>query len=250
MAQTDRVIVAESEVETLTLGIMRVAWQTAKDGTSFPGEIELARQFDTSRAAVRRALAPLEKLGVLRRQQGVATQVDDLALRLSARLDQQLDHTVLLERLGYAAAVELLEFTEGAVPSPLESEKVDRGLRIRKRWRADGRVAMVGHGVLAVPRGVAIPRASDASVFELAATLWNEPVIWEIATPSAIILSDDDATVMELPAGSPVLTLEIIGVTGSGHRAFWALEHHDPDVVTFSAVRSLRPPWGSDDARR
>lgn len=250
MAPTDRVIVAESDVEALTLGIMRLAWRTATDGTPFPGEIELARHFDTSRAAVRRALAPLEKLGVLRRQQGVATQVDDLALRLSARIDRQLDHTVLLERLGYAASVELLEFADSAVPSPLASDTVDRGLRIRKRWRADGRVAMVGHGILAVPRGVPIPSVSTASVFEVAASLWGEPVIWEIATPSATALADDDAAAMELAPGAPVLTLEIIGVTGSGHRAFWALEHHDPSVVTFSLVRSLPSPWGTDEGSR
>jgi DNA-binding GntR family transcriptional regulator len=228
-------------------GVLRYVREAAADNHPLLGEIELARQLGASRQQVRHALSSLERQGVVKRRQGAATIVDPVALRMSVRLEVQLEHSELLAKMGYEPAVEVL--AAGNVPLPpaiaplLSPDAGATAFRVLKRWTADGRPAMVAENHIALP--ASLPAGVDGadSVFTIAERVWGETIVWEVATPGVVALDADAAALLDRPEGSPALTLEIIGTTVSGRRTFHASEIHNPDIVSYSFVRTVRPPW-------
>lgn len=227
-------------------GLLRFVREAAQHGAPLPGEIELTARLGCTRQQLRNAMAALEAQGIVRRRQGTVTTVDPIALRLSVRLEEQFEHAELLDRLGYRAEVETLstERTELGVDigAAMELPATTSAIAVRKRWRADGAVAMIADDV--VPYEGEFQHEPGASVFATAAAAWGEPVIWEVATPGASVLSDDLAALFERPAGSPVMTVEVIGIGASGRRLMHSVEYHAPDLVSYALVRTVRPPWG------
>jgi DNA-binding GntR family transcriptional regulator len=184
----------------------------------------------------------------VRRRQGTVTTVDPIALRLSVRLEEQFEHLELLGRLGFDADVEVLDTRQRAIAPAiaalLELELAMSSLVVRKRWRADGRVAMVADDTVPLPPD-AQPADTDESVFSAVARLWGEPVVWEVCTPGVALVDGGLAGLFEKPVGAPLLTLEIVGIGASGRRLLHSTEYHDPDVVQYSMVRTVRPPWAT-----
>ena len=88
-------------------------------------------------------------------------------------------------------------------------------------------------------------RELDDSVFTAVTQVWSESLVWEVATPGAVALDAETARLLERPEGTPVMTFELIGVSVSGRRLFYAFEHHLPEVVRYSFARSVRPPWAA-----
>ena len=113
--------------------------------------------------------------------------------------------------------------------------------RVRRRWTADGAPAMVAEDILLLPPGEG--QVPEEPLFHAAATLWGEPVVWEITTPSAAAADGDLATLLGLPEQSPLMVFETVGMLAGGRRIFYALEHHKSDLVQYSVVRTVRPPW-------
>jgi DNA-binding GntR family transcriptional regulator len=225
--------------------LLRTVRDAAETNTALPNEYELASQLGCSRQQLRHALQALESAGVIRRRQGAATTVDPLGLQMSVRLEDQFEHTELLARLGYQASVEVLESTPSQLPTRvaalLEVDTNAPALRTRKRWSADGRPVMLADGYLLVPDRQ--ERELPDSVFAAVSELWGEPIIWDVSTPGAAVLDAEQAELLRMPVGSATLTLELLGVSASGRRLFYAFEHHDPSIVRYSFVRTVRPPW-------
>jgi len=228
-------------------GLLRHVRAAAAAHRRLPGEFDLAAELGCSRVQLRQALADLDRMQVVRRRQGAATVVDQLGLRLSVRLEEQLEHTELLTRLGYQARVEILghelaagltEHIAGLLDVPADA----RAVRVRKRWLADDTPAMVAEDVLLLPP--AVHDGPDGSLFDAAAALWGEPVLWEVTTPGAAAADSRLAGLLGLPEGAPLLVFETVGLVSGGRRIFYALEHHRPDLVSYSVVRTVRPPWG------
>lgn len=238
-----RTLLADDPVHRALLRAVRHAAET---GTALPNEYDLAEKLGCSRQQVRNALAALESAGVIRRRQGAATTVDPLGLQMSVRLEDQFEHTELLARLGYHASVEILESTSARLPARvaalLDTDPDTPAIRTRKRWSADGRPVMLADGYLLVPDRE--ERALPDSVFSAVSVLWGEPIIWDVTTPGAEALDAERAKLLDMPVGTAVLTLELLGVAASGRRLFYAFEHHDPSIVKYSLVRTVRPPWG------
>jgi DNA-binding GntR family transcriptional regulator len=228
-------------------GLLRFVREAARLGAPLPGEIELTARLGCTRQQLRNALAALEAQGIVRRRQGSVTTVDPVALRLSVRLEDQFEHTELLDRLGYRSEVETLATSVGqvgpAVGAAMELPATMPAYHVRKRWRADGTVAMVADDLLPLPPAVDRGVLSDASVFTTADRVWGEPVIWEVTVPGVVVLDDALADLFEREPGAPVMTLEIIGIGSSGRRLMHSREYHDPDVVSYALVRTVRPPW-------
>jgi GntR family transcriptional regulator len=229
-------------------GLLRRVREAAAEHRRLPGEFDLAAELGCSRVQLRQALADLDRMQVVRRRQGAPTVVDQLGLRLSVRLEEQLEHTELLTRLGYEARVEVL----GHEPLPRLSEHVadlldvpadTPAVRVLKRWIADDAPAMVAEDILLLPPGA--DDVPDSSLFDAAARLWGEPVVWEVTTPGAAAADKHLARLLSLPEHSPLLVFETVGMGARGRRIFYALEHHRPDLVRYSVVRTVRPPWSS-----
>lgn len=227
-------------------GLLRFVRDAAQQSTPLPGELELTARLGCTRQQLRNAMSDLEAQGIVRRRQGTVTTVDPIALRLSVRLEEQFEHTDLLDRLGYDAAVETLSSQhttlDTRIAAVMELPASMAAISVRKRWRADGAVAMIADDV--VPVGTDIEREPEESVFTLAARAWGEPVIWEVSTPGVATLQGELADLFERPEGTPVMTFEIIGIGASGRRLMHSIEFHDPDIVSYSLVRTVRPPWG------
>ncbi|MDQ1130220.1 GntR family transcriptional regulator [Microbacterium sp. SORGH_AS_0888] len=227
--------------------LLRFVRDAAAAHAPLPGELELTARLGCSRQQLRNAMSELERQGILRRRQGAVTTVDPIALRMSVRLEEQYEHSELLDRLGFRSDVDVLgsEVTElpASVSALMELPAATRGIGIRKRWRADGAVAMVAHDVVPIAGDVEFD--PEESVFTIAARVWGEPVIWEVSTPGVAALDASLAELFERPVGTPVMTLEFVGIGASGRRLLYSIEHHDPDVVSYSLVRTVRPPWNA-----
>lgn len=229
-------------------GLLRHVREAAAEHRRLPGEFDLAAEIGCSRVQLRQALADLDRMQVVRRRQGAATVVDQLGLRLSVRLEEQHEHTELLTRLGYRARVETLghepvtrltEHVADLLGVPADTPAV----RVGKRWMADDTPAMVAEDILLLPPGAGdVP---DSSLFDAAASLWGESAVWEVTTPGAAAADPRLAGLLGLPEGSPLLVFETVGLVTRGRRIFYALEHHRPDLVSYSVVRTVRPPWST-----
>lgn len=235
------------EVEVVRRGVLKLARQSADAQQSLPGEFELADRLFTTRPQIRRVLALLEQQGIVRRQQGAPTTVDPLALRMTIRLEEQVEHSDLLSRLGYEPSVEVLESGRttfsAAILTNLTPGGATGGLRAVKLWRADGVPAMLAENYLVLPDAYAGEVDPEASIFATAEAIWGEPIIWDVATPGVENLGDVAAARLELEPGRACLTMEILGVTRSGRRVFYAFERHHPEIVKYSLVRSLPSPF-------
>lgn len=110
---------------------------TFPPGSRLPGELKLAEQFNVSRVTVRRAMAELERMGIVDRKPGVGTVVADRAgiQPVVADFSNVLSH--LLE-MGRTTTARLLEFDYGQPPEPVrsalrlgEGDKTQRSVRVR-----------------------------------------------------------------------------------------------------------------------
>jgi len=240
------------EEQRILAGVLRHVREAAADGTSLPGEVELAERLGCTRKQVRDVLTSLEHEGVVLRRQGAATEVDPVALRMSVRFEDQLEYSILLRQLGYESSVEVMELSDIALPRAvaglLMREEGAPAVRVVKRWRADGAVAMLAFGTVPLPGERPDIDLGD-SIYTAIKGVWQEAVAWEVATPSAAILTEEDAELFEHPAGTPVLTLDIVGIGLSGRRLFHARELHDPATVSYSMMRTVRPPQVFSTAR-
>lgn len=125
----------------------------------------------------------------------------------------------------------------------MELDAARPALSVRKRWRADGAVAMIADDLVPLDDPDR-PFDPDESVFTAAARIGGETVIWEVSTPGVALLTGKLAELFERPEGTPAMTFEIVGIGASGRRLLHSMEYHDPDIVSYSLVRTVRPPWG------
>jgi DNA-binding GntR family transcriptional regulator len=238
---------AEVVAGSLDDRIVEVARQAVADGRSLPGEPALATLLGVSRPALREALARLEHGGLIGRRRGAGTTVNPGALELGARFDQQVEFADVLSAAGYVPSLEVLE--RGIVPLSSEDAEVLHAppgvpaLRTVKRWRADGRAAMVAIDVVPLPPSrldAVAATAPEVGLFELMRRVLDVPVEWELAWPGASATGSAVSRWLEVPPRSAVMTLDLIGVARSGERVYRAQEHLVPGVVRAGFVRTVR----------
>ena len=232
--------------ERIRSALLRRVRAATEQDRRLPGEFDLAAELGCSRVQVRQALADLDRSGLIRRRQGAATVVDPVGLRLNVRLEEQFDYADLLARLGYEVGVEILASSRitaltSHVAGLLDVPARTPAVRVRRRWTAAGAPAMVAEDIILLPPGEG--QVPQEPLFHAAATLWGEPVVWEITTPGAPAADGDLATMLGLPKQSPLMVFETVGMLAGGRRIFYALEHHKSDLVHYSVVRTVRPPW-------
>jgi GntR family transcriptional regulator len=235
-APTRHLVVAE---------LRKLCLEISNSGHVLPGEPELASRLGVGRATLRDALTRLEAEGVILRRKGADTIVNAAAFDLAARIDLQVDFAEILRDSGFQAemvllAAEAAPLTDDAAAA-LGIEAGAPALRTFKRWDADGRPVMVAVDWVPLFDSTIEPDPSRP-VFELAAEIGGEQIAWEVACPGAVAVEGDIAETLRLEPGSPVWTLERVGIGRSGRRAFFAFEYHIPSIVRYGFIRSLRRP--------
>lgn len=238
-----------SQEVPLVTRLARLVRDAAAQGEGLGSEPALADRLGVSRPRLREALAALERDGLIRRSQGRSTVINLAGLDIAGRLDRQVDFGELLRESGRAASTEVLDAEVSTVPErfvdQLGAEAGAAVWHVRKRWLADGVPAMISDDYLLLPEGAATvgspPGGLDPSrsLFDTASRLWGEALAWEVVLPGAERASAADGLLLGLGEGDPVLTLELLGITSTGRRAFVAQERHRPNTVRFGFIRTF-----------
>jgi GntR family transcriptional regulator len=226
---------------------LRAVWRNAvEQGASLPGEPVLASLLGVSRPALREAMVRMEAEGLIGRRKGAETVVNRSALEMPIRMDRQTPFEVALEQAGFVTVVESLEL--GEVPLSDDDAKTlgrpagSAAFRTVKRWRADGQVAMVAVDLVPLPEGRSTQGMDPLmSVFDQTATLNGQQALWESAWPRPCAVESPLETWLELPIGTPILALDLVGVSRSGARCYLATEYHVPGRVPQGFIRCLVP---------
>ena len=225
--------------------LRKLCFELGSNGLVLPGEPKLASMLGVGRATLRDALTRLEAEGLILRRKGADTIVNTAAFGLRARIDLQADFSEILRDSGFEAELELLDATRSpmteaaAVALGLGPEEL--ALRTRKLWSADGRPVMFAEDWVPLFDSPAQPDP-QLPVFELAAELGGEEIAWELASPGAVVSEGDIDGYLRLDPGSPLWTLDRVGIGRSGRRAFFASEYHVPSIVRYGFIRSLGRP--------
>lgn len=227
-----------------TLERLRSVWtDAARRGEGLPGEQTLAEMLGVSRPQLREALVRLEEEGLIHRRHGAQTAVNRAALEISARFDRQCEFSETLRAAGFVPHQDLLRAERVALgeteASTFGVEVGSPAMRVTKRWRADGTPAQVAIDLFPLS-GHEEPFDVNESLFSLVERLRGEAVRWELAVPGAASATGEIATWMEVPEGTALLTLECVGVTLGGDRAFTTFEHFRTDTVRQGFIRPVR----------
>jgi GntR family transcriptional regulator len=187
----------------------------------------------------------LEAEGLINKRQGAETAVNRAAVEIAARLDQQVDNEEIIAAMGRKASMDILEADVVALNEDdsmaLELSEGSKALRVAKRWRADGVPVLVAINLIPLLQGEK-PADADVgqSLFRLVQRLGHQKVEWELAWPSATNLEPPVSDWLEQPPGQAALTLEMVGVSRAGHRAYLATEFHVPTAFRYGLIRSVR----------
>jgi GntR family transcriptional regulator len=232
--------------ETVLADRIRRIWlDVAHNGTAFPGEPTLARDLHVGRPAVREALVRLEAEGLIHKRQGAETAVNRAAVEIAARLDHQVDNEQIIQAMGHTAVMDVLEADVVSLDADdaqaLAVPVGARALRVAKRWRADGVPVVFAINLVPIVGGQ-LPPGLDVgqSLFTLVERLGHMTVEWELAWPSATNLTPPISDWLEQPAGQAVVTLDMVGVSRRGDRAYRASEYHVPNAFRYGLIRSVR----------
>jgi GntR family transcriptional regulator len=220
---------------------------------ALPGEQALAVQHGVSRVTVRRALAELEKEGLITRRQGAGTFVVEGGDKpIVADLSNVLANIVAM---GRETAVRLLEFAYGEPPTAVaQALKLPRGARTQFSVRVrliDGQP--FAHLTTHVPETIGITYTeADLATRPLLALLERSGVQIEGATQeiTAVLASPDVAAALDVDVGSALIGIRrtVFAADGSGVEHLYALYRPDRYSLHMDLVRTGETPersWSS-----
>lgn len=220
----------------------RIAGGELPDGALLPAEHVLAERLGTSRMTVRAALADLERDGLIRRTQGVGTVVrvsrfaHQLRLLTSFTEDIRARGMVPSSRILAAGAVA----AEQGVAERLGVRPGNPVLHLRRLRLADGEPVAL-HDTYLPPGLVDLALVGPAtSLYEL---LHRSGVVLDAAEESleAVPASDEDARLLGLAAGSPLLLVVRTTYDRAGRAIEHVLARYKADVYRYT-VRLQRFP--------
>ena len=236
---------ADDDGDSLEHRIIEIAREAAAAGKPLPGEPGLSRQLGVSRPALREVLARLEHDGLFLRRRGAGTIVNPGAFEVEVRFDQQAEFADVLAEAGYTPTLELIE--RSLVEIDEEDAEVLHlppgapALRTVKRWRADGRAALVALDIVPIPVARAEELlAADVGLFQLVRDVLGESLDWELVWPGAVAANATLSTWLEVPATTALMSLDLIGISRAGQRVYRAREYVAPGIIRSGFVRTVR----------
>jgi GntR family transcriptional regulator len=237
--------VADDGDHSLESRIIEIAREALQAGRPLPGEPGLSRLLGVSRPALREVLARLEHDGLFLRRRGAGTIVNPGAFEVEVRFDQQAEFADVLAEAGYEPTLELIERSIVRLSEDdAEVLHVAVGgiaLRTVKRWRADGRPAMVAVDTVPVPPSkIEEVSSAELGLFQLIREVLGESVDWELAWPAAVAATSTLSGWLEVPAKNAVMSLDLIGISRAGQRVYRAREYVVPGIIRSGFVRTVR----------
>lgn len=206
-------------VEQTAARLRERAARVALDGGQFPTESQLIKELEVSRTTVREAFSRLEAEGVLLRRHGTATAVNAVALQLgqasgdddlAARWSDSQAEAHVLENSPILIEADIAELLDVGAAHPTR--------RVRRLWRAnDTPIAYEIEHVVLPTWPMSLP-SPDADLFELARELYLETVIWRVDSTDTRAAEEEDAELLDVAIGSPLLITDGVYVTSGDRR--------------------------------
>jgi GntR family transcriptional regulator len=200
-----------------------------------PGERELAKHFGVSRATLRRALAELVAEGALAQRQGAGAFIR----RASPRVDQPFSRLVgfseLMRLRGFAPSSRILD--RGVfLPSPEEMTSLAIGpeesvVRLSRLRLADDMPMAIEH-TAAPARFLPAPEEIGPSLYDAFAAGGHTPARG-LQRLRAVLLCDEDAALLAVPPGSPVLYIQRIAYLADGRGVEFTRSYYRSDTYEF-----------------
>lgn len=209
-----------------------IADGTLPSGTRLENEIAMGERFGLSRPTMRRAIQVLVDKGLLVRRRGVGTQIVHGSITRRAELSSLYDD---LAQDGRAPTTEVLTY-ETLAPSDELAEQLgielDRPvLHIRRLRSADGApIALMENHLVEAPT-VLRDELERRGLYEM---LRERGTTMRVARQfvSARAAANEEAQLLDVPLGSPLLTLERTAYDQSGRIVEIGHTHYRPDRYT------------------
>jgi GntR family transcriptional regulator len=208
-----------------------------------PSEHELARQLGVSRATVRSALRSLEEEGLVTRQRGVGTRINEHVARARLTLNRVVGFWDLIREAGHEPAIAYtrmrLQPAGLDVAQHMECPPDTPFVVIDRLFLADGepaiRVAeMIQHKDLNGDLG---PDDIDESIFEFASKHAEEPIDHTVVEIAPVVADPALADELKVAEGSPLLRLIETHYTLSNYRLMVSDIHVVDRFVRFNVIR-------------
>ncbi len=200
-----------------------------------PGERELAEGFGVSRATLRRAVAVLVEDGLLVQRHGAGAFVR----RASPMVDQPFSRLV-----GFSEQMRLRGFNPSSrnldvgvfLPSPEEMTSLGVGpqesvVRLSRLRLADDVPMAIEHTATPARFLPALDRIG-ASLYDALAAAGHPPTRG-LQRLRAVLLTDEDAALLGVPPGSPVLYIQRIAYLADGRGVEFTRSYYRSDTYEF-----------------
>ena len=212
-----------------------------KPGDALPSERDLAVRADVSRVTVRKAVQHLVRDGVLVQRHGSGTFVAPAAPRVEQSLSELTSFTEDMARRGMSVSAVWLD--RGLyVPSP--EEMMVLGLSAGDRVARISRLRLTGETPLAIERAALTtdilpdPEGIASSLYAHLERRGNRPVR-AVQRIRAANLGEDDAQLLDVPAGAASLNIERISYLASGRAIEFTRSIYRGDAYDFVAELRL-----------
>jgi GntR family transcriptional regulator len=212
-----------------------------KAGDALPSERDLAVKVDVSRVTVRKAVQQLVRDGVLVQRHGSGTFVAQPPRRVEQSLSQLTSFTEDMARRGMQVRSIFLD--RGLyTPSPEETVVLglssgDRVARIA-RLRHSNDIPMAIERASLSARVLPDPEAVGSSLYAHLEKTGNRPVR-ALQRIRAASLGEEDAALLEVPAGAPGLSIERTSYLSSGKVIEFTRSIYRGDAYDFVAELRL-----------
>jgi GntR family transcriptional regulator len=224
-----------------------VAAGSLRPGDAIPAERDVAEMLAVSRVTVRKAFSELVAEGILVQRRGSGTYVGGPVRRIEQPLSRLTSFTEDMQLRGLKTDAEWLDRSAG-LPTPEEALKLsispaDRVSRFHRLRRANGMPMAIELAV--VPqRFLPEPERVTNSLYAALDARGVKPVR-ALQRLHATSLSQGDAALLQLPAGSPALFIERISYLADGRTVEYTRSHYRGDSYDFVAELSLVPEASS-----
>ena len=202
-------------------------------GAPLPSEAQLSAQFSVSRGTVRHALAALRAEGLIMVSRGRVPVVRRAGL--AQNFDTLVSFSRWARQLGRVPSARTFELTRGPCDAETaEQLEIEPGTLVFSYTRLrlmDGSPVLVERPSFIEPAGRLLLDCDldGASVYEQLAERGVELVEAQ-QTISAIAASVEDATLLEIPRRSPVLSVRRRAMTADGTAVEWSHDHYRADI--------------------
>lgn len=206
-------------------------------GTRLENEVAMAKRIGLSRPTIRQAIQDLVDKGLLVRRRGIGTQV------IQRPVARPVDLTSLyedLEKSGNPPSTVVLSHRVEAADADC-AERV--GVPIGAPTLHLRRLRLVGSTPLAILHNVLPARFTDISAEELVGsglyeTLRARGVVFSVAQQSigAKAANAEEAELLEIDSGSPLLTMNRTALDHSGGIVEWGDHCYRPDLYSFETT--------------